>query len=322
MAFFGSRNEEINNRTEDEAGKFMSPHEEIAYLRAQIAERERTAGVEGQSLERPTIVREKVAEYRAQPAPDVLVPEYQFKAHELEEGILKMGKEHEEIIDELVRVMMERGIKNALTILEKLNDPHLEDDFHRFLVQFLSEESAVPNIAKERVLFRALRMRLYEVTLPPIDSKGESRSFADLVTGMEQFYAGMLSVESPSAEWFDVRNYFTLELALSNFSSEIVFYAAIPAERVDLFEKQVLAVYPDAKLREHKEDYNPFVEKGVTLVSAAEPVGSTVFKMKTFEAFPQDPLNVLLGAFSKMKHEGEGAAVQFVIKPAGKVFNE
>jgi len=164
-------------------------------------------------------------------------------------------------------------------------------------------------------------MRLYEVTLPPIDAKGESRSFADLVTGMEQFYAGMLSVENPSAGWLDVKNYFTLELALSNFSSEVIFYAAVPIERADLFEKQVLAVYPDAKLREHKEDYNPFSEKGVTLVSVAEPAGSPVFQMKTFEAFPQDPLTVLLGAFSKMKHEGEGAAVQFVIRPMGKALN-
>src|SRR3989344_5762777 len=322
MAFFGSRNEEMKPVAEDVAGKFASPQEEVAYLRAQIAERERIVGAERQTLERPVVAQEKVAEYRAQPVAQVLAPEYQLKAHELEEGVLKMGKEHEETIDELVRVMMERGIKNALAILEKLNDPHLEDDFHRFLVQFLLDESMAGSVSKERVLFRALRMRLYEITLPPIDSKGESRSFADLVTGMEQLYAGMLSIENPSAGWLDVKNYFTLELALSNFSSEIVFYASVPTERADLFEKQVLAVYPDAKLREHKEDYNPFNEKGVTLVSVAEPVGSTVFPVKTFEAFQQDPLNVLLGAFGKMLHEGEGASVQFVVKPAGKVFNE
>ncbi|HAT68147.1 MAG: hypothetical protein A2481_00660 [Candidatus Yonathbacteria bacterium RIFOXYC2_FULL_47_9] len=322
MTFLGSRNEEMKPRVEDTMEKFASPQEEVAYLRAQIAERERAAGVSGQTLERPVIVQEKVEEYRAQPAAQVLAPDYQLKAHELEEGVLKMGKEHEETIDELVRVMMERGIKNALTILEKLNDPHIEDDFHRFLVQFLADESIANSVSKERALFRALRMRLYEVTLPPVDSRGASRSFADLVTGMEQFYSGMLSIENPSAGWLDVKNYFTLELALSNFSSEIVFYASVPIERADLFEKQVLSVYPDAKLREHKEDYNPFNEKGVTLVSVAEPVVSSVFQMKTFEVFPQDPLNVLLGAFGKMLHEGEGAAVQFVIKPTGKAFNE
>lgn len=325
MALFGFKTEggsEARPEGAPSEGKFASPHEEIAYLRAQIAEKERAGSQMGQTLERPQVAQEKVAEYRAVPSEKVLAPDYVVKAHEIE-NVVKLGKEHEETVNELVRVMMERGIKNTLTILEKLNNPHLEDDFHRFLVQFLLDDSVAQGFAKERVLFRALRMRLYEVTLPPIDpTTGEKREFAQLVVGMEQFYAGMLSVEDRDAGWRDVKNYFTLEVALSNFSSEIVFYAAVPTERADLFEKQVLSVYPDAKLREHKEDYNPFEEKGVTMASVAEPSGSPVYAMKTFDAFPQDPLNVLLGAFSKMKHAGEGAAVQFVIEPKGKVFNE
>ncbi len=317
MSLFSSKNENIPSAP----AQFSSPHDEIAYLRAQIAEREKTAGVEGQVLERSVFATEKVAAYRALPSEKVLAPEYRIKAGEIEK-VVNLGVEHEETVNELMRVMMERGIKNTLTILEKLNNPHIEDDFHRFLVQFLLDEGEAGKVSKERVLFRALRMRLYEVTLPPISPKGTERGFADLVTGMEQFYSGMLSIEARGAGWLDVKNYFTLELALSNFSSEIVFYASVPTERADLFEKQVLSVYPDAKVLEHKEDYNPFNEKGVTLVSVAEPLGSPVFAMKTFEAFTQDPLHTLLGAFSKMKHEGEGVAVQFVIEPKGKSFNE
>ncbi len=318
MALFGTRNETAPVAPSQQ---FTSPHEEIAFLRAQIAEKERSVSLVGEKLERPAIAQEKILEYNARPAEQVLSPDYHIKAEEIER-VVNLGAEHKETVDELVRVMMERGIKNTLVILEKLNDPHITDDFHRFLVQFLVEDGSVGSLTKERVLFRALRMRLYEITLPPVDSKGAERSFADLVAGMEQFYAGMLSIEEPSAGWFDVKNYFTLEVALSNFSSVIVFYAAVPTERADLFEKQVLAVYPNAKVIEHKEDYNPFNEKGATLVSVAEPSGSPVFVMKTFDAFPQDSLNVLLGAFSKMKHEGEGAAVQFVIQPKGKGYNE
>lgn len=302
--------------------KFANPHEEIAYLRTKVAEQEQSLREEGRAAERREIAKEHVSAYQKTPAEQILASDYQIKAHEIE-NVISIGKEHEEVIDELVRVMMERGVKNTLTLLEKLNNPHLEDDFHRFLVQFLLDEKMAQGFAKEHVLFRALRMRLYEITLPPIDgATGEKREFAQLVAGMEQFYAGMLSIEGRSAGWRDVKNYFTLELALSNFSSEIVFYAAVPTERADLFEKQVFAVYPDAKLREHKEDYNPFNESGATLVSVAEPSGNSVFAMKTSEAFPQDPLSVLLGAFGKMKHEGEGAAVQFVIEPTGRAFNE
>ncbi len=317
MVLFGTKNENTNSAPV----QFASPHEEITFLRAQIAERERSASLTGQALERPAAAHEKILEYKAQPSEQILAPDYHIKSDEIEK-VVNLGAEHKETVDELIRVMMERGIRNTLVIIEKLNDPHITDDFHRFLVQFLVEDGSVGSLTKERVLSRALRMRLYEITLPPISPNGKERSFADLVTGMEQFYSGMLSVEEPSPGWFDVKNYFTLEVAISNFSSEIVFYAAVPTERADLFEKQVLSVYPDAKVIEHKEDYNPFNDKGSTLVSVAEPSGSPVFAMKTFDALPQDALNVLLGAFGKMKHEGEGASVQFVIQPKGKGYNE
>jgi hypothetical protein len=302
-------------------GTFRTPQEEIAFLRAQIAQQEQTSAVLGQPMERITLAQEKVTAYKDEAPHAVLHPAYLLKAHEIEEKVLKMGKEHEEVFDEIIRILTDKGIKNALTVLEKLNNPHLEDDFHRFLVQYLLDDTIASPFVKERVLFRALRMRLYEVTLPPTNTKEESRSFADLITGMERFYAGMLSVEEPTTGWLDVKNYFTLEVALSNFSSEIVFYTAVPTERADLFEKQVLAVYPGAKIKEHKEDYNPFNEKGVSLVSTGEPLNSPVFAMKTFEEFPQDPLSAILGAFSKMKHEGEGASLQIVIQPSKQYFN-
>lgn len=318
MALFGFKSES-NPKVE---GKFSSPHEEIAYLRAQIAEQEKSITASGQTPEKPTIAQEKVAAYNAAPAQHLLAPDYILQAHEVEKKALSMGDEHAEIMDNLVRVMMDHGIKNALTILERLDNAHLQDDFHRFLVQFLADEKFASKVSKERILFRALRMRLYEVTLPPIDTKGATRSFADLVTGMEQLYAGMLSIENTSPAWRDVRNYFTFELALSNFSGQIVFYASVPTESADLFEKQMLSVYPDAKLREHKDDYNPFNEKGATVVSVAQATGNPVFPTKTFEAFSQDPLNIILGAFGNMKFEGEGAAIQFVVKPAGKNIND
>ncbi|MFZ2832094.1 MAG: TraM recognition domain-containing protein, partial [Minisyncoccia bacterium] len=140
-------------------------------------------------------------------------------------------------------------------------------------------------------------------------------------SSMEHFYAGMLSVENTKAHFGDIKNYFTLELALSNFSEHIVFYSAVPLEHANLFEKQVLAVYPDAKLREHREDYNPFNENGVTIASHAESSGNPAYILRTFETFAQDPLNVLLSTFSKIQRDGEGVAVQFVIRPAGASFN-
>lgn len=270
---------------------------------------------------REEVAREKVAEYRNAPAEAVLDKSYRMKMDDLETNVVKLGVEHKEAIDQLMRIVETKGIKNALALLEKLNNPHIEDDFHRMLVQILLETGDFAGIAREKELARALKMRLYEVTLPPIDPKGEKREFSDLVSGMEHFYAGMLSIENTKAGFGDIKNYFTLELALSNFSEELVFYSAIPLEHADLFEKQVLAEYPDAKLREHREDYNPFNENGVTVASYAEASGSVAYPLRTYDTFTQDPLNVLLSTFSKMKRDGEGAGIQFVIRPAGKAFN-
>jgi len=306
--------------------QFRTPEEEVLYLRAQIAEKERALGIMSESPEhtierRAEIAREKIVEYRFTPTDEVLDKDYQMKIDELETNVVRLGVEHKEAIDELMRIVEKKGIKNALALLEKLNNPHIEDDFHRMLVQLLVETGDFAGIARDKEMVRALKMRLYEVTLPPIDPKGEKREFTQLVTSMEHFYAGMLSIENTKAGFGDVKNYFTLELALSNFSDNLVFYSAVPIEHVGLFEKQLLAVYPDARLREHREDYNPFNESGVTVSSYATASGSTAYPMRTYEAFTQDPLNVLLSVFSKINRDGEGVAVQFVIRPSGNSFN-
>ncbi|OIO31090.1 hypothetical protein AUJ77_00710 [Candidatus Nomurabacteria bacterium CG1_02_43_90] len=306
--------------------QFRSPEEEVTYLRAEIANRERAMGIIPGSPEhtlekRTQIAREKVAEYRAIPAETILEKSYQMKIDDLETNVVKLGAEHKVAIDELMRIVEKNGIKNALALLGKLNNPHIEDDFHRMLVQLLLEAGDFSGISREKDLARALKMRLYEVTLPPIDPKGEKREFASLVSGMERFYAGMLSIENTTVGFGDIKNYFALELAISNFSEELVFYAAVPLEHADLFEKQVLAIYPDAKLEEHREDYNPFNEGGVTVASSATPAGSAAYTLKTYDDFSQDPLDVILSAFSKIKREGEGVVVQFVVRPSGKSFN-
>lgn len=306
--------------------QFKSPEEEVVFLRAQIANRERELATGESSPEqiaeqKEKIAHEQIAEYRAAPIGAVLDKSYQMKVDDLENNVVKLGVEHKEIIDQLLGILETKGIKNALTILEKLNNPHIEDDFHRMLVQLLLETGELAGISREKEIARALKMRLYEVTLPPIDPTGEKREFSQLVSGMEHFYAGMLSVENVNAGFGDIKNYFTLELALSNFSEEIVFYAAVPLEHADLFEKQILAEYPDAKINEHREDYNPFNEEGATVASHAVAGGSTAYPLRTFETFTQDPLNVLLSTFSKINRDGEGVAVQFVLRPAGKAFN-
>ncbi|MDO8590930.1 MAG: type IV secretion system DNA-binding domain-containing protein, partial [bacterium] len=89
-----------------------------------------------------------------------------------------------------------------------------------------------------------------------------------------------------------------------------------------LFEKQILSIFHNAKIKEIKNDYNIFNQSGVSVASCALSARKTVFPLKTYEQFDVDPLNVLLNSFSKINKDGQGAAVQFVLRPAPSMYIE
>jgi hypothetical protein len=209
--------------------------------------------------------------------------------------------------------MMEKGVRNALEIVRKMNSPHIEDDFYRFLVQYLAAYHEIPGLKPDSELFKEIDVRLFEVTLPrPQD--GSTRSFKELTTIMEQFFAGMQAI-GPGPN--DERNWYTLEIALSNASDQVIFYVCVPRNRSDLFEKVALGLYPNAKVEEITEDYNIFNVTGGAAGSFAKAGVSDMMTIKTYETFESDPLDLMLNVFSKLKKEGEGASVQFTVRPVG-----
>jgi len=303
-----------------EVPKFSSPEDEIVFLREQVAQKERALESAGERAPRAEVVAEQVREYAEKAPEEVLSSDHQMKLEEIEEKVLHFSTDHERAVDNLVGVVEEKGIKNALEVAEKLS-PHIRDDFHRLLVQYLVELGTMPGLKEGTPLFKSLRMKLFEVALPKVSPEGQERKFSELVTGMEQFYAGMLSVAVTNGDKATVRH-FTIEIARSNREGEIVFYCAVPHVRERLFEKQLLAVFPDARIDEHKEDFNPFNENGVTLASYAKSSGNPILPIKTYDTFEHDPLNIILNSFSKINHEGEGAVIQLVFSPAGDTYNK
>ena len=68
----------------------------------------------------------------------------------------------------LLRMMVLLGLTmSSFSILAKLNDPHLEDDFHRFLVQYVLKfnEKASKKFGSYKETFRATDATLFQVTL-------------------------------------------------------------------------------------------------------------------------------------------------------------
>lgn len=294
--------------------QFTSAEEEIAFLRAQVNEQEKALQASGQEKSREQIADETLRAYKQIPTEEVLHPKQQMPSKDAEQFVLRLKPEqHDAIMEELLGILLDKGVKNALDVVLGMQNPHVDDDFHRFLVQYLQSTGSLPGLKESTSLYRALDSKLFEITLPEVEDD-KKKGMKELLSSMEQFYAGMHSV-GIGRENKD-RSHFTLEIALANNGEQFTIYAAVPSQKVDLFEKQLLAVQPDAKLTEVTDDYNVFTEgRDTAMGSYATFAQQDIFPIKTYDSFDHDPMNIMLNAFSKLKASGEGAAIQFVLCP-------
>jgi hypothetical protein len=296
--------------------QFQSPEEEVAFLREQLKQKEQVLGNQGIEVKKDDLARNLIEEYKKTPTQEVLHPKQMMPPDHVEGIVLKLRPEnHDSTTTELMSIMMERGIKNALEVVRKMNSPHIDDDFYRFLVQYLSSYHEIPGLKQDSELFKEIDVRLFEVTLPrPEEGKDKGKEFKDLTDLMEQFYAGIQSVGSVGNP---ERNWYTLEIAISNDSDHVIFYVCAPRNKADLLEKVVLGLYPDAKIEEISNDYNIFNISGGAAASFAKATVSDLMTIKTYDQFETDPINVLLNTFSKLSRVGEGASIQFTVCPTG-----
>jgi len=300
-----------------EQSRFSTPAEELGAFRARVEKKEESLREKGFAPEQEKVLKEEARAYSAEVPERVLAERHALKEAEAEDIALGLVPEaHDVRMQELLRILETKGLRNALTIVGKLNNPHLEDDFHRMLAQYVKHGAPLALRHAKGREWRALHMTLFEVALPEGED-GTERPLKELLSGMEQFYAGMLNVADEKSG--DV-GHFTLELALPGVGEELVFYAAVPDSAQELFLKQILAIFPKAEVREEKNDYNVFTEGGAVAAAEASLSRSAVFPLKTYDQFDYDPLHILLNAFSNIKEKGEGAAIQLVIRPTGNLY--
>ena len=225
------------------------------------------------------------------------------------------AEEHDERMGEFVHTLQEKGVSKAIAAAEATGNPHLIDDFHRVLVEWVRE--GLPAKGSDKKPYKVpLSMALYEVTLPqdggaekPTDPTKALREFISL---MEQFYRGMLQLDTKSGE------YFSFEIANPVGTEYTSIYIAVPKIRKTMFEKQLLSLYPSARVVERHDDYNAFVDGAQTAAASASQAERHIYSLRTVDSFSNDPLDSLLNAFSKLDEKGEGASVQFVISPRDK----
>ena len=299
--------------------KFKSPQEELAYLRARVAEKERELEATGNAMEHERIAKREIVEYAATPAPVVIHEATVIPEHDLLHTALKLEPEsHDTQIDQLLKIVAMHGIKNALSVVQRMKNIHLEDDLHRALVRYIAEGLPDAGSRPPEKLNKALHMVLFEVH-PQAHSEGKqeheaSQKLEQVLASSEQLYAGLVSLVSGDEG-------FSLEIAVGEGTEEATLYLGVPRAKQALAERLISSVFPNARISECRGDYNIFNPEGIHTAAYGLLAEDPIYPLKTPEMFEHDPMNILLAAFAKIAKHGEGAALQIVVGNEGDRYN-
>ncbi len=219
---------------------FTSQQQEISHLSSETHKAYVLQEHPNTTLESAT--KASLESYATAQAQDFLHETRVLPTHEAERIVLRLRPEsHDKKVEELFALMLEKGIKNALDVVKKLGDAHLEDDFHRFLVQYLHTIGAIPGLKSTDPTFKELDHTLFSIALP--SSPDQNQDFKKHISAMGQFYTSLVSLVG-------LENSISIELAVEHARKDIVVYVAVPRIAIDGFEKLVHSFFPGAAVEE------------------------------------------------------------------------
>jgi hypothetical protein len=176
------------------------------------------------------------------------------------------------------------------------------------------------NIRERATLSQSLNLSLFIVRFAPQASRPDLtiQALREKISVMEQVYSSLYS--SPVGA---IKNFFfgspsiAFEVAVPETGREIAFYVALPKRQSESLQKIIQGVFPEA-LVEPSADYNIFNPAGAAAITSFLLKEPAHFPIRTYLKMENDPLQSITNAFTKLSAEGEGAAVQIVIRPARK----
>ncbi|MDE2312392.1 MAG: type IV secretion system DNA-binding domain-containing protein [Patescibacteria group bacterium] len=171
----------------------------------------------------------------------------------------------------------------------------------------------------KHVVPRTLDWVFLEIQMPKENSEEKDQQRIKSIEEKKQMIAvaeqlfTTLSESGHSKGWLQGKDYYSFEIACTD--KKISFYVNCPRHLQELVEKQIQAQYPFAFVEQVK-GYNPFQKDGHIEVEELQLSKKYVYPFRTYKVAESDPLSALTNAMSKLS-ENEGAAIQFVICPAG-----
>lgn len=148
------------------------------------------------------------------------------------------------------------------------------------------------------------------------------------IDAAEQLFSSFAAIGKPPKR-FAFKNPPHIAFEIVGLPGDIRFYVHVPKKLRDFVEKQINGAYPDAEITPLDDpsakqktlsmignDYNIFSESGKVAFASLFLKGAAWKPMKVYKDFPIDPLASITSILAKMS-EGEGAAIQILITPAG-----
>ena len=171
---------------------------------------------------------------------------------------------------------------------------------------------------------RSMSMVFMKLQIPRKESKEDkekesdkysaSKDFKEVLGIMKHFYESIHSISD--SRWIyklKGQDFLSLELVAQN--NQIDFYLVVPADLVQIIEKQLTTFYPDI-YTEIVPDYNLFTDDAKPRGCYFRLVNHFKFPFRGYQELNSDPLNSITNVFSKLD-EDESAAMQIMIRPRG-----
>jgi hypothetical protein len=162
-------------------------------------------------------------------------------------------------------------------------------------------------------------MTLFLVRVPRESGQpagGAQKSEKELISIGEQMLSGFSNIHAKGWNKFLYGEpYLALEIAVHHIGEETHFYIAAPKSSEDIIEKQIFSYYPTADVSRVK-DYNIFNPQGANVGAYLSYTNYPILPFKTYQKLESDPLGGILTAMSRLQDEGEGAALQLLIRPS------
>ncbi|MBI4262588.1 type IV secretion system DNA-binding domain-containing protein [Candidatus Uhrbacteria bacterium] len=171
----------------------------------------------------------------------------------------------------------------------------------------------------------AFQLKIFLVTVPKEAAKGKQEEEQRGIVTIEQIrerlgaaeslfsnIGGMTPEHGFKAWFFGREDHVSFEIVAAH--GLISFYVAVPPKLERDMQEQIHAQYPQAQI-DPVDDYNMFAAQGTTVADLLRTERSFIFPFRTYRRIESDTLNALTNALAKVS-EGDGAAIQYVVRPA------